>query len=383
MDRECLWTEVPSVHCLSRVFVSSFIDSFRPMSRPSVAPAEQESITRNGSYEPWDMDGTPHGNVRSRPTNDSSSNTLSTANSGLSVDARKTLSGMISSIQPRATMSATSFLEHTSSLEDALREGELFDAYMLGARPDFRTVANGFRDDGLSSDQLASVYETAVAVYDRDNDYIFSIYRAALDLSGPFHELDIVHIRKHFTLPGRTDGKRDGMALIKWVRKFQQRDDFDSQSKIAEDLVAYRTPAKRLPITSSLPQIAVHIHAFTQLWLSCHGNVALLETEPQSFSLSLLNTFPQAPNDSPVVFLRRWMAEQISNNASSTNSDVDDFSIAILKHAKILGIPSERNEADRRLLALQKEDKAAAKAAWDKKCEIDCTRTQRPQRVRG
>ena len=76
------------------------------------------------------MDDTPHGNVRSYSTNESFSKSLSTQNSsGLSVDARKTLSGMISTIQPRATVSATSFMEHTSSLEDALREGELFDAY--------------------------------------------------------------------------------------------------------------------------------------------------------------------------------------------------------------------------------------------------------------
>ena len=86
---------------------------------------------------------------------------------------------MIPVIKPRAKLSPATFADHTDSLEDALREGDLWSCYVLNERPSFALISNAHADDGLSYDELQGKYFECVEKFDINNDNIFSIYKAS------------------------------------------------------------------------------------------------------------------------------------------------------------------------------------------------------------
>lgn len=109
----------------------------------------------------------------------------------------------------------------------------------------------------------------------------------------------------------------------------------------------------RLNSNASLEQIALHNDAYTQLWLQYIPNHDLKQREPQAYAKALLGTYPDKPNDAPVVYLQRWLAERITNNDSVTTGDPSELQRMMLVRGTNLGIPESNGKKGGGVLALR------------------------------
>ena len=281
----------------------------------------------------------PHGSGGGARSLEPHYNSLSTAN-GNSVRSKKELAESVTKIKPRDVKLHSLWLDE---LEEAFRDGDLYDAYMLDTRPSLTLIAQRYNLEVVRTEQeIRAIHAIAVEKYDRDNDAMFGVVKMTLDLSGPFFEMDR-NALKGMTLDDLGKPQmRDGKRLIKWILKFSNKQDHKGQAKIAEQLTAYHA-AKKLEVNSDLGQIAIHNHEYMTLWLARKGNLAMLEEEPDAYAQSLIGTYPDKPNDAPVVALRRWFAERITNGDAITAGDPEKLSVALVAHGAMLGIPEQKS----------------------------------------
>ena len=322
-----------------------------------------ERATLSPIYRPYEA-GVSHGSGGQGPTLSSTFKSLSTAIptvDGLSGEKRQTLASMIKVIRPR---DEDADMDHWyNQIRDVFRDRR-FDDVFEQERPTLALVQARYPE--FSEHDMSLIYRAAVDEYDTRNDDIFAIVKLSLDLTGPFYRIDTKVIE------GLAIGRmRDGNRLIKWVLQHRERQDLKGQAEIATELVKYNSDSGRINANASLSQIALHNDAFTELWLQYIPNTDIRLKEPQAYAKALLGTYPDKPNDAPVVYLRRWLAEQITNVHPVTTGDPADLQRMMLVHGANLGIAEGKTKSGAILKVggkgndkLVKENKCSRCPAW-------------------
>ena len=135
----------------------------RQSDRPVCGPINPDVVTMEtntpiGSTPYQEYLPSPHGSGGGVRSLEPHQNSLSTAN-GSSVRSKKELADSVTKIKPRDTKSHSLWLDE---LEEAFRDGDLFDAYMLDARPSLTLIAQRYNLTVVRTEQEIRAIQASV-----------------------------------------------------------------------------------------------------------------------------------------------------------------------------------------------------------------------------
>ena len=122
-------------------------------------------------------------------------------------------------------------------------------------------------------EQLEQIFHACVAKDNAGSMQLYLIVRPSLDISGAHAADDLDYIRKNFQSGGI--GVRDGCGLIKWVRRFANK-----QTLKAQTTLRTKVDAAAISSACTLTQLETHSKGLLRDWAEIESNIL---AEPKAF----------------------------------------------------------------------------------------------------